>query len=63
MKASADRGKISNIVVVPNPVTGRLRTTFLLDPGNEDSVDIRLTLTEDDEPISEVFTYRWTKDT
>ena len=63
VKASAEGGKITNIVVVPNPVTGRLRTTFLLDPGDQASVDIRLTLTRDDEPISEVFTYRWTKDT
>lgn len=62
VKANVSRGILSDIVVQRNSVSNGWRVTYLLDPKNAESIDIRLSLTQGEKDISEVFLYRWTKD-
>lgn len=57
---TADKGKVSNIVIQPNPETGGWRVSFRLAPGKEAAIELRARLTQGDEPLSEVWVYRWT---
>lgn len=57
---SANVGKISNVVTQPNPQTGGWRMSFNLEPGNETVVELRASLRAGEEPLSEVWVYRWT---
>jgi periplasmic glucans biosynthesis protein len=57
---SADKGKIRNIVIQPNPVTSGWRMVFELAPENAEVVELRAQLMGGDSPASEVWLYRWT---
>ena len=57
---SADKGKIKNIVSQPNPETGGWRISFQLAPEKVPAVELRAQLLSNEEPLSEVWIYRWT---
>ena len=58
---SANFGKINNIVVHPNPESGGWRLSFNLAPEKNPVVELRAQLMQnEDDPISEVWVYRWT---
>lgn len=57
---SVDKGKISNVVIEPNPATGGWRVSFRLEAGNEPAIELRGRLLAGDTPLSEVWVYRWT---
>jgi len=56
---SAEKAKIQNIVTQPNPATGGWRLSFEL-LKEKAPVEIRASLMQDNEPVSEVWVYRWT---
>ena len=56
---TAEKAKIQNIVTQPNPATGGWRLSFEL-PKEKTPVEIRASLMQDNEPVSEVWVYRWT---
>jgi glucans biosynthesis protein len=56
---SAEKLKVQNIVTQPNPATGGWRLSFEL-PVKDSPVEIRASLMQDNEAISEVWVYRWT---
>lgn len=60
--ANTSRGVLSNFVVQHNSVTKGWRVTFLLDNKGAESTDIRLSLREGKNDVSEIFLYRWTND-
>lgn len=56
-------GKISNIVVIPDPMIGQgqgWRVNFELDPGNATVIELRTVLEFPDGRASETWVYRWT---
>jgi glucans biosynthesis protein len=53
-------GTVKNLVAQPNPATGGWRISFLLDPAGAKICDMRGILKLGDEPLSEVWSYRWT---
>ncbi len=55
----AEKAKIQNIVTQPNPATGGWRLSFELVKQKE-PVELRASLMQDNEPLSEVWVYRWT---
>ena len=55
----ANRGTVSEGVLERNPRTGGLRLTFALDPGAHPSMELRAQLLRGEEPVSEVWLYRW----
>lgn len=57
---SANFGKIENVVSQPNPETGGWRLSFNLNPESKPVVELRAQLMQGDEPLSEVWVYRWT---
>ena len=57
---SADKGKIRNVVTQPNPESGGWRLSFQLAPEKAAAVELRSQLTLNDDPLSEVWIYRWT---
>jgi len=57
---TADKGKIANLVLQPNPEVGGWRITFRLAPEKEQVVELRGQVLQGDEPLSEVWVYRWT---
>lgn len=61
--ASCNQGDLSDVAVQKNPVTGAIRASFSLDPKDAEAVDIRLSLERDGKAISEVWIYRWTRNT
>ena len=56
---SAEKAKVQNIVTQPNPATGGWRLSFEL-PVKDAPVEIRASLMQDNDAISEVWVYRWT---
>jgi glucans biosynthesis protein len=58
---SSNLGKIENAVVQPNPEAGGWRISFELTPGNESVVELRAQLMRGEQPLSEVWVYRWTQ--
>jgi periplasmic glucans biosynthesis protein len=62
IKASvtSDKGKVRNIVAQPNPEIGGTRLSFQLAAGGEKTVELRAQLLREDDPLSEVWLYRWT---
>jgi glucans biosynthesis protein len=56
---SAERAKIQNIVSQPNPSTGGWRLSFELTK-EKNPIEIRASLMQENEPVSEVWVYRWT---
>jgi len=57
---SASAGKLVNPVVQHNPEIGGWRLTFELLPERNPVVELRAQLFRDQEPMSEVWIYRWT---
>jgi len=57
---AADKGKISNVVIQPNPATGGWRVSFRFEAGKEPTVELRGRLMAGETPLSEVWVYRWT---
>lgn len=56
----ASTGRIENVVVIPNPVTGGHRLAFDFYPNSGDASDIRGVLIGNGKPASEVWMFRWT---
>ena len=57
---SASKGKVANVVSQPNPATGGWRVSFTLAPNKEPVIELRAQLMRDDQPLSEIWLYRWT---
>lgn len=55
---TAEKSEITNIVTEPNPETGGWRMSFQC--SRKAPVELRAVLLQNDVPISEVWTYRWT---
>jgi periplasmic glucans biosynthesis protein len=53
-------GTVKHPVAQPNPATGGWRVSFVLDPAGAKLCDMRGTLKLGEEPLSEVWSYRWT---
>jgi periplasmic glucans biosynthesis protein len=68
LDAGTSAGKLSNLLLQPNPLTKGVRASFELDPGSADVVELRLRLLRSDpsgnaggdRPVSETWLYRWT---
>ena len=56
---TAEKAEITNIVTEPNPETGGWRLSFQC-ARSKTPIELRAVLMQDDSPISEVWTYRWT---
>ena len=56
---TAEKATIQNIVTQPNPATGDWRLSFEL-VKEKAPVEIRASLMQDKEAVSEVWVYRWT---
>lgn len=57
---TAEKAKIQNIVTQPNPATGGWRLSFELPVKDKTPVEMRASLMQDNETVSEVWVYRWT---
>jgi periplasmic glucans biosynthesis protein len=55
----AGKAKVQNIVTQPNPATGGWRLSFELPSKEKGPIDIRASLMQDNDAISEVWVYRW----
>lgn len=60
LDAGASAGKLSNLVLQPNPLTKGVRASFELDPSGTNLVELRLRLLRANRPITETWLYRWT---
>jgi glucans biosynthesis protein len=58
--AGTSSGKLSNLVLQPNPLTKGVRASFELAPGDGDVAELRMRLLRQGKPISETWLYRWT---
>ena len=56
----ASKGKIDHVVSQPNPATGGWRISFTLAPNKEPVIELRAQLMRNDQPLSEIWLYRWT---
>jgi glucans biosynthesis protein len=56
----ASKGQIDHVVSQPNPATGGWRLSFTLAPNKEPVIELRAQLMRDDQPLSEIWLYRWT---
>jgi glucans biosynthesis protein len=57
---TAEKAKVQNVVTQPNPAIGGWRLSFELSVEEKVPVEIRASLMQDNDPISEVWVYRWT---
>ncbi len=60
LDVSASAGKLENIDIKANPVTGGQRVIFELDTKNTTLSELRANLTDGSKRISETWLYRWT---
>jgi glucans biosynthesis protein len=60
MEISTSAGTVKQPVTQPNPATGGWRVSFALDPAGAKLCDMRGTLRLGEEPVAEVWSYRWT---
>jgi glucans biosynthesis protein len=58
--AGTSAGKLSNLVLQPNPLTKGVRASFELDPRDADVAELRLRILRANRPASETWLYRWT---
>ena len=58
---SAEKTEIRNIVTHPNPITGGWRLSFELPVKDKTQVELRALLMQGEEPLSEVWVYRWSR--
>ncbi len=56
----ANAGKVSAVVVEPNPPLGGWRVMFTLEPGDAKLIELNAVLMNDQTPVSETWLYRWT---
>jgi glucans biosynthesis protein len=54
-------GKVTAIRVYRTPRQGSMRVVFDLDAGGQSLVELRLSLKQDNTPMSETWLYRWTQ--
>jgi glucans biosynthesis protein len=57
---NADNSAVHDIVTQPNPETGGWRLSFQVDVKDKPAVELRAWLAENDQPVSEIWIYRWT---
>lgn len=57
---TAEKAEISKVVTQPNPAIDGWRLSFELPVGDKTPVELRALLMQGNEPISEVWIYRWT---
>jgi periplasmic glucans biosynthesis protein len=57
---TAEKAKVQNVVTQPNPAIGGWRLSFELSVEAKVPVEMRASLMQDNDPISEVWVYRWT---
>jgi glucans biosynthesis protein len=57
---TAEKAEVQNIVTQPNPDTGGWRLSFELPVKDRKMIELRATLMHGDDPLSEVWVYRWT---
>lgn len=60
-QVSSGGGSIANVVVQENPEIGGLRVSFELNTAGTDTIELRLGLKINDQLVSEVWLYRWTR--
>jgi len=53
-------GRISNVMLLPNPGIHGFRASFELDPNGADLIELRLRVLRDNRPLTETWLYRWT---
>jgi glucans biosynthesis protein len=56
----ASAGRISSVMLLPNPGIHGLRASFELDPNGADLIELRLRVMRDNRPLTETWLYRWT---
>ena len=56
----AGKAEIRNVVTQPNPATGGWRLSFELSVKEKVPVELRASLMQGNDPLSEVWVYRWT---
>jgi glucans biosynthesis protein len=56
----AEKAEIRNVVTQPNPATGGWRLSFELALKDKNPIELRASLMQGDDAISEVWVYRWT---
>jgi glucans biosynthesis protein len=59
-QVSSNFGKVTNVVTQPNPENGGWRLSFNLAPEKHPVVELRAQVMENDQPLSEIWLYRWT---
>ncbi|SDJ42015.1 glucans biosynthesis protein [Bradyrhizobium sp. Rc2d] len=57
---TAAKAEVSNIVTQPNPMTGGWRLSFQCSVKKQAAIELRAFLAQNEVPVSEVWTYRWT---
>jgi glucans biosynthesis protein len=57
---TAEKAKIQNVVTQPNPAIGGWRLSFELSVEEKVPVELRASLMQENDPLSEVWVYRWT---
>jgi periplasmic glucans biosynthesis protein len=60
MDVTTSAGTVKSAVAQPNPATGGWRVSFVLDPTGAKLCDMRGILRLGEDPLSEVWNYRWT---
>ena len=57
---TAEKAEIRNVVTQPNPATGGWRLSFELSVKEKNPIELRASLMQGSETISEIWVYRWT---
>ena len=57
---SASSGRISNVMLLPNPAIHGMRASFELAPKGADLIELRLQIMRAGRPATETWLYRWT---
>ena len=60
IEAGTSAGKLSSLVLQPNPRIGALRASFELASEESDVAELRLRLMRGTQPVTETWLYRWT---
>jgi glucans biosynthesis protein len=60
IEADTSAGKLTNLVLQPNPRIGALRASFELAPEDAKVAELRMRLMRGDQPATETWLYRWT---
>jgi glucans biosynthesis protein len=60
MAITTSAGNVAPPVARPHPAIGGWRVSFVLDPAGAEVCDLRGILTQGEDHLSEVWSYRWT---